>query len=165
MANSQPQPRPFAHVGVTVPDVEEAIDWYETILGFECIMGPEAVAGDGDSHISKLCLDVLGEFEEVKIAHLATGGQAALELFEFEEGTASSPDPKAEGYFHVCVIDPNIEALAATIDDSGGDHHTDIWELFPGQPYRMTYCKDPWGNLLEIYTHSHERIYSNQDDY
>jgi catechol-2,3-dioxygenase len=29
----------------------------------------------------------------------------------------------------------------------------------------MTYCEDPWGNVVEIYTHRHERIYSNQGDY
>jgi len=162
---SKPQPRAFAHVGVTVPDIDEAIEWYESVLGFERLMEAQTIAGDGESQISELCLDVLGEFEEVRIAHLGTGGQTAIELFEFREGKESEPNPKEEGYFHVCVIDPNIEELAAEIEETGGDHHTEVWELFPGQRYRMTYCKDPWGNLLEIYTHGHERIYSNQGEY
>ena len=162
---SKPQPRAFAHVGLTVPDVDEAIEWYESVLGFERLMEAQTIAGDGESQISRLCLDVLGEFEEVRIAHLGTGGGTAIELFEFGEGEESEPNPKEEGYFHVCVIDPNIEELAAEIEETGGEHHTEVWELFPDQQYRMTYCKDPWGNLLEIYTHGHERIYSNQGEY
>lgn len=158
-------PRGLAHVGMTVPDIEAAMDWYEDVLGFEPIMGPVEVE-HGEEHIGKLCADVLGEFDTVSIAHVATGNQVAVELFEFEEtGPENDPDPTEAGYFHACVIDPNIEELAAEIVDSGGEHHTEIWNLFPDQPYRMTYCKDPWGNIVEIYTHSHERIYSNQGDY
>ena len=158
-------PRGVAHVGVTVPDIEAALEWYEDVLGFETIMGPVEV-DHGEDHIGRLCADVLGEFDTVSIAHVATGNQVAIEFFEFDD-TESGPDPEPSdaGYFHVCVIDPEIEELAAEIDDSGGEHHTDVWELFPDQPYRMTYCKDPWGNIVEIYTHSHERIYSNQGDY
>ncbi|TYL38617.1 glyoxalase [Natronococcus pandeyae] len=155
----------MAHVGMTVPDIEAAMDWYADVLGFEPIMGPVEVE-HGEEHIGKLCADVLGEFDTVSIAHMTTGNQVAVELFEFEEtGPENDPDPTEAGYFHACVIDPNIEELAAEIADSGGEHHTDIWNLFPDQPYRMTYCKDPWGNIVEIYTHSHERIYSNQGDY
>ena len=158
-------PRGLAHVGMTVPDIEAAMDWYADVLGFEPIMGPVEVEY-GEDHIGKLCADVLGEFDTVSIAHMATGNQVAVEFFEFDETEAEAdPTPSEAGYFHACVIDPNIEELAAEIADSGGDHHTDIWNLFPDQPYRMTYCKDPWGNIVEIYTHSHERIYSNQGDY
>lgn len=150
---------------MTVPDIEAAMDWYADVLGFEPIMGPVEVE-HGEDHIGELCADVLGEFDTVSIAHMATGNQVAVEFFEFDEMEAEAdPIPSEAGYFHACVIDPNIEELAAEIADSGGDHHTDIWNLFPDQPYRMTYCKDPWGNIVEIYTHSHERIYSNQGDY
>ncbi|SEP02240.1 hypothetical protein SAMN04487948_1114 [Halogranum amylolyticum] len=128
--------------------------------------GPQQVDGDEDTQIGVLCRDVLGDFESARIAHLTTGNGVAVELFEFDDLEAfEEPDPKQPGYFHFCVIDPNIEELAAKIDERGGEHHTDVWELFPGQEYRMTYCKDPFGNLVEIYTHSHERIYSNQGDY
>jgi catechol 2,3-dioxygenase-like lactoylglutathione lyase family enzyme len=158
-------PRGLAHVGVTVPEIEAALEWYEDVLGFETIMGPVEIE-HGEDQIGRLCADVLGEFDTVRIAHVATGNQVAVEFFEFDRTEPGpDPDPAAPGYFHLCVIDPEIETLASEIEDSGGEHHTDIWALFPDQPYRMTYCKDPWGNLVEIYTHSHERIYSNQGDY
>lgn len=160
-----PYPRAAAHVGVTVPDVEEAIDWYEKVLGFTRVMGPVAVE-HGEDHIGRLCADVLGEFETVEIAHMVTGNQVGVEFFEFDATEEPNDlDPRETGYFHLCVIDPDIEELATDIAAAGGEHHTDVWKLFPDQEYRMTYCKDPWGNVVEIYTHSHERIYSNQGEY
>ena len=36
-----------------------------------------------------------------------------------------------------------------------------IREYFPGEkPYKMVYCEDPFGNIVEIYTHSYELVYS-----
>jgi hypothetical protein len=32
---------------------------------------------------------------------------------------------------------------------------------YPGEkPYRMIYMEDPFGNIVEIYSHSYELIYS-----
>jgi hypothetical protein len=32
---------------------------------------------------------------------------------------------------------------------------------YPGQkPYRMVYCEDPFGNIVELYSHSYELTYS-----
>ncbi|MFC4357005.1 VOC family protein [Halobium salinum] len=157
------QPRPIAHVGVTVPDIDAALEWYEDVLDFERLLGPMPVDSDDDSQMARLCRDVLGEFDTVRIAHTASGNGAGVEFFEFEETVEHDPDPHEAGFFHLCVVDPDIEALAAEIEDAGGEHHTDVWRLFPDQEYRMTYCKDPWGNLVEIYTHGYEQTYSNQE--
>lgn len=163
--SAKPYPRSFAHVGVTVPDIDAALEWYEEVLGFERVMGPMTIE-HGEEHIGKLCADVLGEFETVRIAHTATGNGVGVEFFEFvtTEGETDF-EPDVPGLFHVCVIDPEIEELAARIEDRGGERTSEIWTLFPDQNYRMTYCRDPFGNVLEIYTHSYERIYSNQGEY
>ncbi|WP_394351764.1 VOC family protein [Halogeometricum sp. CBA1124] len=42
----QQYPRGLAHVGLTVPDIDEAIDWYTTVLGFSHVRGPETVVAD-----------------------------------------------------------------------------------------------------------------------
>lgn len=158
-------PRGLAHVGVTVPDIEEAIEWYQNVLGFTLIRGPDTVVGN-EGHGGRQAVEFLGDFEEMKLAHLATGNQIGVEIFEFEEtpDERSEPNPKEQGYFHMCVIDPDVEGLAAEIETSGGEHHTAVWTLREDDDeYTLTYCKDPWGNLLEIYSHSHERMFGNQD--
>jgi hypothetical protein len=36
-----------------------------------------------------------------------------------------------------------------------------VRESFPGEkPYRMVYMEDPFGNILEIYSHSDELTYA-----
>ncbi|MET4653491.1 hypothetical protein ABIC15_000206 [Exiguobacterium sp. PvP048] len=43
----------------------------------------------------------------------------------------------------------------------GGKQRMPIREYYPGEkPYRMVYCEDPFGNLVELYSHSYELTYS-----
>ena len=159
----RPYPRAFAHVGVTVPDIDGAMDWYEEILGLDRVMDPVRVEA-GEGHMGELCADVLDiDFEEVRIGHMATSDGTGVEFFEFDEVDEVAPNPRETGFFHVCVIDPDIEALAERIAGHGGEHTSEIWRLFPDREYRMTYCTDPFGNYVEIYTHGYERIYSNRE--
>lgn len=161
----QPYPRGLAHVGLTVPDIDDAIEWYTSVLGFTHVRGPETIVAN-EGHGGRQAANLLGEFESMRLAHLVTGNQIGVELFEFEstEG-ASNPNPTQPGLFHLCVIDPDVEGLAAHIDEAGGDHYSEVWQIFEDDDqYTLTYCRDPYGNLVEIYSHSHERIYSNRPD-
>ena len=57
----------------------------------------------------------------------------------------------------------NVEALADKIVEAGGKKRMDKPRYYyPGEkPYRMIYMEDPFGNILEIYSHSYELIYSS----
>lgn len=155
-------PRGFAHVGITVPDMEEAIRWYQTVLDWELIKGPSTSRGN-EGHGGRRAVNLLGEFEEMKVAQLTTGNQIGIELFEFDETTGvSNTNPKAPGLFHICVIDPDVEGLAEKIAEHGGSHEAKIWSLYEGDDtYELTYCTDPYGNIIEIYSHSHELMHGN----
>ncbi len=152
-------PRSLAHIGVAVPDLEEAIEWYEDLLGWTLLIEPRRVT-DADGYGRRRAVDVLGDFEEMTVATLVTGNQVGVELFEFEpQDRDESPD--RTGYFHVCVVDPDVEGLAERIADRGGKHHADVWRLHENDPkYRLTYCKDPYGNLIEIFSHNQEQMYN-----
>jgi catechol 2,3-dioxygenase-like lactoylglutathione lyase family enzyme len=67
------------------------------------------------------------------------------------------------GVFHFCVQDPNVEELAERIVAEGGKKRMDKPRYyFPGEkPYRMIYMEDPFGNIIEIYSHSYELTYSD----
>lgn len=156
-------PRGLAHVGLTVSDIEAATDWYQDVLGFTLVMGPAEIPNEG--FFGRQVTDLLGDFETMKIAHLATGNQVGVELFEFDQtGGTSDQDPFSPGYFHMCVIDPDVEGLAQRIEENGGDAYSDVWGVLgDDSEYRTTYCRDPWGNFLEVFSHSDERAYSNQE--
>lgn len=156
---TKPYPRSLAHVGITVPDIADAIDWYQEVFGWTLLKEPRTAVGH-EGYGGTRAVDVLGEFSEMKVAHLMTGNQIGIELFEFSSTTESNrSDITQPGLFHICVVDPNVEELARRIDESGGAHHSQIWRLFEDdEDHLLTYCKDPYGNLIEIYSHSHEQM-------
>jgi lactoylglutathione lyase family protein len=111
-----------------------------------------------------MCIDVFGEgWGEFKIAHLATSDKIGIELFEFARAPKGRAgfEPYKTGVFHFCVQDPNVEELAARIVAAGGKQRMPIRHYYPGEkPYRMVYMEDPFGNIIEIYSHSYELTYS-----
>lgn len=163
-----PTPRAVAHIGITVPDIDAAIKWYEDVLGFRLIGGGEVDLHDG-SHFAQLCTDVFGADtgqNTLRLAHLSTANGAALELFEYVDPPTEIPENnfvyRRAGINHFCVIDPDVAGLARRIEETGGKQRSKVWSLFEGQPYELVYCQDPWGTIIEIYSHSHEQFFANQ---
>lgn len=159
-----PYPRTFSHIGISVPDLEAAVKFYTEVLGWYLIMEPTEIVED-DSAIGEMCTDVFGPgWERFKIAHLSTGDRVGVELFEFKN--QQNPDDNFEywktGIFHFCVQDPDVEGLAEKIVAAGGKKRMKAPRYYyPGEkPYRMIYMEDPFGNILEIYSHSYELTYS-----
>lgn len=156
-------PRNFSHIGISVPNLEEAVKFYREVMNWYVIMEPTLVKEEKKTAIGVMCIDVFGEgWKEFKIAHLSTGDGIGIELFEFPQNNKSKNEfnPYLTGVFHFSVKDPNIEELTAKIVAAGGKQRMPIREYYPGEkPYRMVYCEDPFGNIIEIYTHSYELHY------
>ncbi|MGD7651870.1 MAG: lactoylglutathione lyase family protein [Verrucomicrobiales bacterium] len=156
-------PRTFSHVGISVTDLEQAVEFYTKTFGWYVIMPPTEIVSD-DSAIGVMCDDVFGDgWERFKIAHLATGDKIGIEIFEFRnaEKRENNFEYWKSGFFHISVQDPDIEGLAAKIVANGGKQRMPVRAYYPGEkPYRMVYCEDPFGNLIEIYSHSYELTYS-----
>lgn len=159
-------PPAIAHVGITVTDLDRAVGWYCRVLGFEPI-GGAAEIDVSDGHAGAMAADVFGpSLQGFRLAHLASANGTALELFEF---VAPRGEPRPDdfeywraGPFHVCVVAPDIEGTVGRIAASGGRRRSRIWQMFSGEPYRCCYCEDPLGNIVELYSHSHERTYANR---
>lgn len=157
-------PKTFSHIGITVPDIAEAVRFYTGVLGFYVIMEPTLVKEENETAIGQMCIDVFGEgWGTFKIAHLLTGDKIGFELFEFKESKNLKPtfDPFRSGLFHFSIQDPDVEGLVKKIVDAGGKQRMPIREYYPGEkPYRMCYVEDPFGTVFEIYSHSYELHYS-----
>jgi lactoylglutathione lyase family protein len=165
MSNSQEYPRRFSHIGITVPDIHAAVDFYCEVMGWYVIMPPTTVQKERETAIGIMCIDVFGEdWESFEIAHLSTCDGIGVELFSFPESRDSKPqfNPFNSGLFHFCVQDPEIEKLTARIVEKGGKQRMPIREYYPGEkPFKMVYVEDPFGIVFEIYTHSYELTYSS----
>ncbi|WP_181017903.1 lactoylglutathione lyase family protein [Sneathiella aquimaris] len=156
-------PKSFSHIGLSVPDLEEAVKFYSDILGFYVIMEPTELAED-NSDVGQMCTDVFGRgWGKLRIAHLSTADRIGIELFEFSDNQAPADNLefRKTGMFHFCVQDPDVEGLTKKIVAAGGKQRMPVREYFPGEkPYRMVYVEDPFGIVFEIYSHSYELTYS-----
>jgi hypothetical protein len=57
-----------------------------------------------------------------------------------------------------------VEKLADKIEQSGGKKRSQVWNTRPGKPYYLIYCEDPFGNIIELYSHSTELMYGNREE-
>jgi catechol 2,3-dioxygenase-like lactoylglutathione lyase family enzyme len=158
-----------AHVGITVTDVEKAVSWYGKVLGFELLFGPVEVEVD-DSHVGRQVRDIFGpRCQRFRQAHMLARNGIALEMFEFVEPATEPTDTFSYwrvGIFHLCLLASDIDALTARISRSGGRLRTSkIWEIFEREPYRTCYCEDPFGNIIELYSHPHLEVFGKRASY
>ncbi len=149
------------HLGINVPDLDAAVAWYASVLGFQVIRPAfEVIAGQGEggqrfAHING------PKFGRCRVAYLTAGNGVGFEVFEFGE-------PKTErfaddwefwrpGIWHLCITAPDVAALAEAIVASGGRHRSDVLEAPAGSGLKLTYCQDPWGNPIELMNASYDR--------
>ena len=158
--NNKPYPVCFSHVGMTVPNLAQALDFYLTVMGWYHIAGPITVIESEDNPLSQISKGIYGTgWKKFRFAHLSSADGIGLELFEFANNDVPQSVNTAfkTGVFHFCVQNPDIEGLVQRIVAAGGKQASPINELAPGKrPYKMVYTHDPFGNIIEIYTHSFE---------
>ena len=165
MTTNKNYPNSISHIGITVPNIKQAVKFYSEVMGWYVIMEPSIIKKENNTAIGQMCIDVFGEnWEEFEIAHLSTSDGTGIELFSFPNGVKEAPEFNAfnTGLSHFCIQDPNIEELIDTIVAHGGKQRMPIREYYPNdKPYKMCYVEDPFGIVFEIYTHSYELTYSS----
>ena len=158
-------PRNFSHIGISVTNIEKAVDFYTKVMGWYVIMHPTLVKEEKETAIGQMCIDVFGEgFKEFKIAHMSTGDKIGIELFEFPQTPKVNAEftPYRPSVFHFGLQYPDVEGLAKKIVEHGGKQRMPIRYYYPNEkPYAMVYMEDPFGNIIEIYSHSYELHYSS----
>lgn len=148
------------HVGITVADLEGAIDFYHGVLGLEFVNEPSPVFDD----------PALGPAVGVPGAALRQVslalGDAVLELLEYQRppSPVSSPLPQnAVGAQHVAFRVDDVEASKRELEARGVEFFSEVNHVDEGvlAGWRWVYFADPEGNALELvevaYTRPDER--------
>jgi catechol 2,3-dioxygenase-like lactoylglutathione lyase family enzyme len=159
-------PAAIVHFGVTVPDIDRAVAWYVEVLGFDVLVPPTTVDANAGEAGAQAAVAFGPEFGSMRIAQLVSVNGVGFELFQFLE-PATEPDRATfefsrTGQAHICVRDSDVAGLALRISQTGGRQRTQIHRSYPDEPYEWCYCEDPFGNIVEIYSHSHEQVYANR---
>jgi catechol 2,3-dioxygenase-like lactoylglutathione lyase family enzyme len=154
-------PKVLNHVAVSVPDLNQAVKWYKEVLGFTVIKEPVEFVAD-DTLKGMAVRDIHGPaLKKMRVVWLSSANQVGFEIFEYIEPKAERRTDNFEywksGFIHICATDPDIEGLCKKISETGGKQRSKVWEIVPEKGYEIAFCEDPFGNIIEIYSHSYEQ--------
>lgn len=150
------------HVGLTVPDLEQAITFFTEVIGCELIyrMGP--FIDDGNWFADELGLDPRARIPAMSLMRCRTG--VNLELFQYEAPHQRKELPRMSdwGGHHLAFYVDDIDAALAGLRE----HHVDILgRLKPGlgpeagDGTGWIFFRAPWGLPLELVSYPNGRAY------
>jgi len=141
------------HIGVTVPDLDEAVEFFVECVGAELLYrkGPFGDA-EGDSMERRLGVHPNAT---ASLAMLRCGPTTNLELFEWNAPNASEDAPQLSdvGATHIGIQVGDIEGAVDALADHEGVEildgpHTN--EDGPTAGLTYIFCRTPWGTYLEL---------------
>ncbi|MFK0335517.1 VOC family protein [Rhizobium sp. NPDC090275] len=140
------------HFGFTVPNLEEAVEFFEKIFG--AVTAIETGKVDGDDEYMKRRLGVPGRCRIENIKVLRVGNGSNLELFQYsgEDGATELKRNSQPGGFHVAFQVDNANAAAQRLRAHGVDvlDGPTYVESGPMAGLTWVYLRAPWGQFLEL---------------
>ncbi|WCE05991.1 VOC family protein [Pseudoxanthomonas sp. JBR18] len=150
-------PRGIHHLGLTVPDLDQATDFLRAALGARwCYDGLTADDPPRQGHQVERQLGLPAGAQVCRQRMLRIGNGPGLELFEIDspqrQGAAGLQDL---GLNHLAVYCDAMEAAVERIRAAGGEllsevHGNSRHEDTPGNG--SVYARAPWGMLIELQT-------------
>jgi catechol 2,3-dioxygenase-like lactoylglutathione lyase family enzyme len=152
----------FDHVGITVPDINQAIEWFEDVMG---AVAPLTFGPFPAGQFVASVVDVAETASIDQITMLRLGHSASIELFKYTAPDGQRHDmPKNSDWsghhvaFYVTDIEPAVEYMV-----SKGVRR------MPAGPFTLTdgpaagqtiqYFQTPWGGYIEFISYPHGMAY------
>jgi catechol 2,3-dioxygenase-like lactoylglutathione lyase family enzyme len=134
----------FDHVGLSVTNLDRAIEFYRDVMGFEFVTGREF----SDARYEAI-MNLKGA--QGRVATLKAQNMQ-VELFEFFNPTPKGMDSSRpvcdHGITHFCMQVGNLDQTYETLKSAGVRFHCPPFEFVPG--IKATYGRDPDGNVFEL---------------
>ncbi|MCJ1655267.1 VOC family protein [Staphylococcus sp. NRL 16/872] len=163
--------RGINHIGLTVPDMEVATDFFKKGLNGKIAYDSqkktdEPRGGDYVEHI-------LGLEKGASIIHkrmMVFGNGPNIEMFEFKDAHQGQSQALQDiGYTHISfyVEAEAFERVLEQVKEAGGEpisepHSNTKYEDTEGN--KTVYVKSPWGSLIELQTIPHGYYYPNDSE-
>ena len=152
------------HVGINVPDMKQAVNFFTDVLGFSAVtsLGPIPLddAWKKNNHMNPKTGPV--SFKMVK-----AGTGANIELFEYQDNKGSSQQPGGDdiGASHIAFYTNDINKSVAYLKSKGVQ--------FLGEPFLMpsgdtegetwVYFVTPWGSKMELVSYPNGKGYEKKN--
>lgn len=134
----------FNHVGISVPDCDKAVEFYQEVFGFHKIRSDRVSSRAEDGSDAPIFKIYDNKLQKVKIAWLASGNGVGLEIFEFIDPPFKKPDHfdyTRGGFFHIAVTAANPGDTAKKAIALGGKQQGETVSMY-GE--KALYLEDPW---------------------
>ncbi|TFW21537.1 VOC family protein [Duganella callida] len=129
------------HVGVNVPDMQQAIDFFSSTFGCEPV-----------THIGPF--NMAPRAESLSLTMLRCGHGSNIELFEYKKSNGSTVMPKAEdiGASHIAFYTDDVKAGVAYLKSKGITIIGEPMTMTSGDTEGETWVHflSPWGSELEL---------------
>lgn len=153
--------RAIEHVGITVPDIEEATRFFVEAFGAQKLYDMLDEPLGGPLVEEGLGIPAGAVIEVIRMLRLGNGPN--LELFSYSGvGQARPVVPSDFGIQHICIYVDDIDAAAERLQQAGGTLLSRPGELpggDAGQGNRYVYTRTPWGSTIELVTYPSAQAY------
>jgi catechol 2,3-dioxygenase-like lactoylglutathione lyase family enzyme len=143
--------RGVQHIGLTVPDMEDAVRFFEGVFGAATVLSTGRIDVDDRYMIAKL--GVPGHCRIRDLRMLRCGNATNIELFEYEGEEPSEIKRNSQvGAFHIGLEVEDATASAARLREMGVDV-LDGPTLVDSGPFKgltWVYLRAPWGQFFEL---------------
>lgn len=154
------------HVGITVPDLDEAVGFFVDCLGAELLYRKGPFGGDGDTMERRLGVhpDAVAS-----LAMLRCGPTTNLELFEWEapDQDVSNPRLSDVGATHIGIQVDDIEEAVAAIKERGDAEVLDEPRTNgdgPTEGLTYVFFRTDWGAHIELVETPDSMPYADETD-
>lgn len=142
------------HIGFTVPDIDEACNFFERILGAETLYTAATDFRRDDDDWMREHLRVHPRAVIKEFRYLRLGNGTNLEVFEYEAPDQDRTPPKNSdiGGHHLAFYVEDMDAAIAFLRDNGVEVLGEPTAYTEGPNLGLTWCyfMAPWGQQLEV---------------
>ena len=150
------------HVGLTVPDIDEAVAWFREVMGARAPLSFGPIADPQGT----LMRDLLGVDPRAVISQITVlriGHSANIELFEYEAPDQRRTHPLNSDWsgHHVAFYVTDIDAAVAYMEARGVQKFLGPFPLSagPAAGQAINYFKTPFGTYIELISYPNGMAY------
>lgn len=162
LADSIPGMRGHDHTGITVPDMQQALDFFTNVVGCEKAMSFGPFADDKGTFMQDvLGVDPKAVIEEITMVRCGSGSN--IELFKYTAPDQKDATPKNSdiGGFHIALYVDDVAAAKTYLDGKGVKTRMGPIPVNEGPAAGQTilYFQAPWGLQLEAISYPNGMAY------
>lgn len=152
------------HVGLTVPDMEQATAFLVDVLGFEYLYSLGSIVREDEWMPTHLNVDPRAVVREIRFFRCVS--TPVLEVFEYEAPDQRTDPPRNSdhGGHHIALYVEDLDVAVDYLRNQGvqvlGDPTT---SRGPHQGQRWVYFLAPWGTQFELVSYPHGRAWYREN--